>query len=181
MKGNRFLKVILWIIAIVAIIALSATIALYSYLKFFIMPKINQSNNEIGILDIAKEFSDKQIIDNIINFDKQSAIEILTAITELNEENVHDELPQQQDSNTENKDTVPDKENKTAYERIVNEASEYEISQGAAILAKLDMAKINELRKKGNTAAIKAYIKSVLSPSEISTALKLYNKYKHLL
>lgn len=197
MKKNRFLKVILWIAAVIAVLAIAATATLYSYLRFFIIPKINENNENsdgISVMDLAKDLDDKQIIDNIINFDKQSAVEMITAITELNKENEAAGEPVKtpdeknadtntgSDANTDkNKETPQNKDNSTAYQRIVTEASKEEISQGSAIMAKVDMAKVNQLRKSGDTAAVKKYIKSVLSASEISTALKLYNKYKHLL
>ena len=63
----------------------------------------------------------------------------------------------------------------------MNEASKDEISQGMSIASKVDIGKVNELRKQGKNSEIKAYLKSVLTADEISAALKLYNKYKHLL
>ena len=52
---------------------------------------------------------------------------------------------------------------------------------GMSIISKVDISKVNKLKNEGKTSELKSYIKSVLSPSEISTSLKLYNKYKHLL
>ena len=188
---NRFLRVLVWIISILVILALVLVIAGYSYLRFFVLPKLNKnvdSDDKISVSDITKEFGDKQIIENIINFDKESASEMLGIITEIEEETQPEKSNTQSGNNsteTTNNEKEPEtnvsKEGTTAYERIVNEASKEEVSQGAAILSKINMAKVNELRKKGDTAALKAYIKSVLSSSEISAALKLYNKYKHLL
>lgn len=185
---NKFLKVLVWIISILLIIAVLVIVLGYSYLKFFIIPKLNANTTEIAdkitVSDLTKEFSDKQIIDNIINFDKESASQMLTVITELEEE-IKAENPEIDSKNGNNNEKTQEKtvskEGTTAYQRILNEASKDEISLGTSIISKISMAKVNELRKSGDTAALKAYIKSVLSPSEISEALKLYNKYKHLL
>lgn len=184
---NKFLRVLIWVITAFAILLLAAVIAGYSLLRFFVMPKINQNavldDDKINISDIARELGDKQIIANIMNFDKTSAHEMLSIITELNEENEDTETEVIDENEDAQEDVHKDvkKEGTTAYERILNEATKDEVAQGTAILSKISMAKVNELRKSGDTAALKAYIKSVLSPSEISAALKLYNKYKHLL
>lgn len=78
------------------------------------------------------------------------------------------------------KSDVP-KKHQTAYDRIMAAASKEEIQAGMAIIAKVNMSKVNSLQAAGKTSELKAYIKSVLSSGEISTALKLYRKYKHLL
>lgn len=78
------------------------------------------------------------------------------------------------------KSDVPAKK-QSAYDRIMAAASKEEIQTGMAIIAKVNMGKVNSLQAAGKTSELKAYIKSVLSSGEISTALKLYKKYKHLL
>ena len=78
------------------------------------------------------------------------------------------------------KSDVP-KKHQTAYDRIMAAASKEEIQVGMAIIAKVNMGKVNSLQASGKNSELKAYIKSVLSSSEISTALRLYRKYKHLL
>ena len=192
---NKFLKILIWTASSLAVLVAVIAIAGYSYLKFFLLPKINKnsdlSSDKISVSDIAKDFSDKQIIDNIINFDKSSASDMLSVINEIDDENSSEKTDASSGNNTQNTDksntetgTVTKevtKENTTAYQRIMNEASKDEVSEGLSIMSKISMSKVNELRKSGDTAALKAYIRSVLSPSEISEALKLYNKYKHLL
>lgn len=182
---KRALKIVLWIVAILLIPAVIGVILGYSYLQFYVLPKINSNSTEtsdnISVTDIIQDFGDKQIIDNVINFDKTSAYEVLNIMNQLDQEH-KTETPD--DTSKKEDDTVKQEVNKegtTAYERIMNEANKEEISQGSAIIAKINMAKVNEFRKNGDMAGLKAYVKSVLSPSEISTALKLYNKYKHLL
>jgi hypothetical protein len=196
MKKNKFLKVLLWIIAVLVILAVITVICAYSYFKFVFMPKLSGENpdfsedNAISFTEIAKELSDKQVIDNIINFDKQSASEMLSAMNELNEEMQNQDTKTDSNGKTNNNEKTNSKsdaelsvpaEGKTAYQRIMNEASKDEISVGMSIISKVDISKVNELRRQGKNSEIKAYLKSVLSSSEISTALKLYNKYKHLL
>ena len=186
---RKSVKIILWIVAIILIPTVIGVILGYSFLQFYVLPKINSNNTEatenVSVSDIIQDFGDKQIIDNVINFDKTSAYEVLNIMNQLDQEH---KAETQTDSSKKDEDAVEkepektvNKEGTTAYERIMNEATKDEISQGSAILSKINMAKVNEFRKNGDMAGLKAYIRSVLSPSEISTALKLYNKYKHLL
>lgn len=191
-KRNKFLKVLFWIIGIIAAILIIAVIGAYSYFKFVFVPKLSggdldtSESDTISFTEVAKELTDKQVIDNIINFDKQSASEMLSALNEIEQE-VSATNPKEETDNTKNADNKENTEvsvpaqGKTAYQRIMNEASKDEISTGMSIISKVDMSKVNELRRQGKTSEIKAYLKSVLSSSEISAALKLYNKYKHLL
>lgn len=81
----------------------------------------------------------------------------------------------------ETKKATTSKKQGTAYDRIMATASKEEIAAGMAILAKVDMGKVNALRSTGKTAELKKYITSVLTSSEIRTALRLYNKYAYLL
>ena len=189
-KKNKVLKILLWTLAAILIVLGIIVAIAYSYFKFVFMPKLSGGDSDstigdaISFSDVAKELSDKQVIDNILNFDKQSASEMLVAITELEAENA-DSKPKsdnpKSNEKTENTDVPSVAEGKTAYQRIMNEASKDEISLGMSIISKVDMSKVNSLRSQGKNSEVKAYIKSVLSPAEISAALKLYNKYKHLL
>ncbi len=73
----------------------------------------------------------------------------------------------------------------SAYDRIASTASSKEISDGLAILSKIDMGYVSKLLSGGITEAekseLKKYIYGKLSGSEISRALQLYNKYKKYL
>lgn len=194
MKKKKFLKVLLWVLISIAVLLIITALGVYSYFRFVVFPKIggfdSDSGDAISFTEVAKELSDKQVIDNIINFDKQSASEMLSALNELEAE-MQEAEKGSNSKNTENSTKNSDNqkntaipapaEGKTAYERIMNEASKDEISVGMSIISKVDMSKVNELRKQGKNSEIKAYLRSVLTSSEISTALKLYNKYKHLL
>ncbi|MCR4693606.1 MAG: hypothetical protein K5664_06975 [Firmicutes bacterium] len=187
-KKKKVLKVLIWIISIICVLLVAVVIGAYSYFKFYLAPKItpggenSSENTAISFTEVAKELSDKQVLDNIINFDKQSASEMLTALNEIETEIEVPKTPAEPEKKEENKSDVKvPNEGKTAYERIMNEASKDEISQGMAIISKVDISKVTELRKQGKNSEIKEYIKSVLTSSEISAALKLYNKYKHLL
>lgn len=220
---KRILNVVLWTIGIATSFILITTISVYSFLDYYLVPKMTGmrlSDLGIGILDIVDTITDKQIIDNVMNFDKQSAVEIMQAVTELDHEINNTEENNTEENNTpddpetpettveappentqkpdikEENPKAPEKtaespqndadisgpiDTKSAYQRIMNTASKEEISQGKAIIAKVDMSKVNALRKAGDTSQVKAYVKSVLTPGEISTAVTLYNKYKHLL
>ena len=186
---KKFLKILLWIIAAIAILFIIAVIGIYSYFRFCLIPKLNPVSEDgtadggISISEIAKGLSDKQIIDNILHFDKESASEMLVVLDEIESENKEQE--KKDDEKKSNPASAPEPnpaaDGKTAYERIMNTATKDEISEGMAIISKVDISKVNQLRKEGKNDEIKAYIKSVLTSGEISAALKLYNKYKHLL
>ena len=220
---KRILNVVLWTIGIAASFILITTISVYSFLNYYLVPKMTGmrlSDLGIGIMDIVDTITDAQVMDNIMNFDKQSAVEIMQAVTELDHEINDTEMTNTEENNTqddpetpetivetpsentknpdikEDSPKAPEKSNenpqnetdlsgpidtKGAYQRIMNTASKEEISQGKAIISKVDMSKVNALRKSGDTSQVKAYVKSVLTPGEISTAVTLYNKYKHLL
>ena len=209
---KKVLKVILWVVAIILALVILLVAGAYSYFRFVISKKLSDNSENpvddgITFSDLAKDFTDKQIISNIINFDKNSASDMLAALNELeeeaeNNESADDKTAEDGGSKSGNNDkksseTSGDKksenntaaepepqvqvEGKTAYQRIMNTATKEEISQGISIISKIDMAKVNELRSQGNISAIKAYVKNTLTSSEISKALALYKKYKHLL
>ena len=92
-KKKKVLEIVLWVLLVLAILILAGVIIFYSYLHFFVVPKLNMDQDEIkqitdsiSVSDIAKIFTDKQISDNIKNFDKESAQEVLKVLNELNEE-----------------------------------------------------------------------------------------------
>lgn len=188
-KKKKFFKALIWIVSSFCLLFAAAVLGAYLYFNYYLIPKISQGgenasgNEQISFTDVAKELSDKQVLDNIINFDKQSASEMLSALKDLGSEIEEPEKSDepQNDDKKQQPDTKVNVEGNTAYQRIMNEASKDEISQGMSIISKVDISKVTELRRQGKNSEIKAYLKSVLTSSEISAALKLYNKYKHLL
>lgn len=215
---SKIKYILLKILAAVIAFLLVLSIAAFVFLRFYVLPKYNKiTENGVreemtmgDIADFAKYFTDKQIINNLKNFDASSAKDTLNIMIELNDEvsedsgdenvwsssltSYADNIPQKSATQTNNadhkvprkseieeiKNNVPSSKQST-YEKIMNAADKNEISAGLAIISKIDMSKINSLRSQGKTAELKEYIKSRLSSSEISTALSLYNKYKHLL
>jgi len=211
---NKVWKIVLITTGVIVALALVFVIGTYSFLNFYLFPKIagvKLSDLGIGITDVMTTITDKRVIDNIVNFDKKSAAEVMKAMTELDKEAKEAESKSSQgaanppesgenpgtdssENSGNSSNTEPSSENqgsnpaesgtidaKGAYQRIMNTASKEEVSQGMAIIAKVDIAKVTELRKSGDMSAVKAYVKSVLTADEISTAVTLYNKYKHLL
>lgn len=215
MRG-KIKKILLRTLICLFAIALVITAAAYMLLRLYVIPKYNsflgedvaQSQKLTGedIVRFAKYLTDKQMIENIVNFDKDSAKDMLTAVEEI--EQTSTVAPKKATKSAWNKRVtervealptpaptptptpaptpgpVPQKsqvKGDTAYERIMNAATKEEISAGMAILSKVDMGKVNALRSQGKTTELKKYIASVLSGSEIRKALSLYNKYKHLL
>ena len=245
--AGKMKKIILRTLAGILIFVLLILAAAYMFLKFYIMPKYNaalgddvaQSERltEKDILGFAKNFANKQVIENIVNFDKDSAKDLLQTAKEIEAEKPTEEPKAEAESIVPPKalwsanitkktdgisrksavkkedwspkiaakvDAIPTptpkptpkptpapkatavpKKNEvkgaTAYERIMNAATKSEISAGMAILAKVNMGKVNQLRSQGKMGELKKYITSVLTSAEISKALQLYGKYKHLL
>lgn len=202
-------KIFLKILAAVIAFALVFSAIGIGFVYFYIIPQYNQyakteNRSELtgkDVFDIALQLSDKQFIENVKNFDVSSAQDVLNVMIELDTEENTAQTPIETDnilgnlypftSQPDNKPAqptptpeIPEKptsSKQTAYERIMETADKKEISSGLSIISKVDISKINELRSQGKTNELKAYIKSCLSPSEISTALSLYNKYKNLL
>lgn len=215
-KKKNVRQILLAILAAVIAFIIIVAAAGFCYYRFYIMPKYNEAvqqsrNNREeltngDIFSFAKFFSDPQFLDNLKNFDKESAPEVLNILEELEEENPAPSSSPIPDGNSNNKSsaastgkntnisadqlrettdavgkTAESVNKKSAYDRIMAEADKDEIITGMEIISKIDISKINKLRSEGKTTELKTYIKSVLTPSEISTSLKLYNKYKHLL
>ena len=162
-----------------------------------------------GILIFKFCFGGDQLIENVKNFDKESAKEIFSIMEEAEKETEDTEGEDDKASNNEGQvskeeskeqpktSSKPQKSNDkkpsgdqgstkkpegaTAEARIRSVASADEIADGMAILAKVDMGKVNSLRSSGKTKELKKYITSVLSGAEIRRALQLYSKYAHLL
>lgn len=207
---EKFKKIVIRSLAVILIFATAAAAAGYLLIKLYIIPKYNAALGEAAeqgellsekdLLSFAKYFTDRQVIDNVVNFDKDSAEDILEVMQESEEEPMPtpkvsknawnnritakiDAVPTPTPTPTPQteKETPKTAEGSTAKERIMDAASDEEISVGLAILSKISMSKVNELRRAGKTAELKAYIKSVLTQAEINKALSLYKKYNHLL
>lgn len=214
--GGKIKKILLRTLVCLLAIALVITAAAYMLLRLYVIPKYNSLLGEDAaqsekltqqdMVNFAKYLTDKQVISNIVNFDKESAKDMLTVAEEI--EQTSTAAPKKSTKSAWNKrvtqrvealptpapsptptpaptpSPAPEKsqvKGDTAYERIMNTATKEEISAGMAILSKVDMGKVNALRSQGKTTELKKYIASVLSGSEIRKALSLYNKYKHLL
>ncbi len=182
-KNKKVGKVILWIVGILVMLAILVSIIGFICFRIFVINKHNeyvQNDSEkltnSDIVDIVKTVSDPKIVENIINFDKESAKEALSALKELGDENGF--VAEETGEKTE--ETIPG-DMKSAYDRIMAAATKEEIDIGLAIIKKVDISKVTELKNAGNFEKIKEYLKEVLTSEEILTALQLYNKYNHLL
>ena len=198
---SKLKKVIITIIAVILSLGLLLGVAGIAVYNFVIIPKYNEyiakgekngeklSNKDIVLF--AKYLTDKQFITNLVNIDKETAKDVLSALLELegelgeiSEEPLID-VPmniQPEKITTEIlEESGISKEQKSAYERIMAAASKEEIALGLSIISKIDVKKVMDLNEQGKKAELKVYIKSVLTPKEISDSMKLYRKYKHLL
>ncbi len=184
-------KVFLWIVGVLAVVAVSAVLIM----RFVIVPKITQKlrdkgmdeiavfvedNNKVStMLEVAEIATDKGVVELLTKLDgagKSSAVGVLDDI----EKEVLGESVKQEPQKPE----IDDKE-LDAYEKISKEASQKEMSDGLAIIRKLDISYIVSLLSEGLTAEEKGLIKSHvyqrLTRAEISRALELYQKYKKYL
>ncbi len=187
------LKVFLWIAGVLAVVAVVAVLLL----KFVFVPKITQKlrdkgmeeiavlvedNNNVGtMLEVAEVVTDKGVADLLQNLDANSKSAVIKVLDDLEKEVLG--TSEQEDDEPE-EESEEDKE-LTAYERISKEASQKEMSDGLAIIRKLDMSYIASLLSGGLTSKekgeLKRYVYSKLTRSEINRALELYNKYKKYL
>ena len=179
-KGNKkgILKtVILCVVAILLVLIIGIWVAF----EFYFLPKLNAGviNDEEKItsgdvFDIAKYLTDEQMIENIKNFDKQTAKEMVALIDEIEKE-----MGGQKPTNTPKPATKPKED--SAYERIMASASKEEIARGMEVIKKINMKEANAHYEKGGEKALKRYIVSTLSKKDLNTVVELYRKYSHLL
>lgn len=169
---GKFKKIAARILAGILIFAVAAAVAGYLLIKLYVIPKYNAALGEdaaqgelLGekdLLGFAKYFTDRQVIDNIVNFDKDSAKDILTAMQESEEE-----------------PTPAQKASKKAWNKRIT--AKVEAIPTPTPAPTPEPEKEAPKTAEGSTAKLKAYIKSVLTQAEINKALSLYNKYNHLL
>ncbi len=202
MKKPRAKKVLLSVAATIAVFAMVVVVALTLFVRYY--NSLSDGGDLTGkdMVTFAKYLTDGQIFKNIQNFNKESAKEVLSVMEELEAENSENALSLSGvwskplvNTTTAMQKAPPaagkvdefiknaelsDKE-LSAYERIMAAATPEEIRAGMAIIAKVDLEKVNSLQKEGKTVELKKYIKSVLTSAEISKSLSLYKKYKHLL
>lgn len=221
--AGKMKKIILRTLAGIIIFILLIVAAAYMFLNFYFIPKYNEALGDDAaqseqltqkdLWDITKNLANKQAIENIVSFDKNSAKDLLSAAKEIEADITSEDSPAPKKSDfgknawskkviaraeaiptptptptptpvAPKPTAVPKKsqvKGATAYERIMNTATKEEIRVGSAILAKVNMGKVNQLRSQGKMGELKKYIKSVLTSAEISKALQLYGKYRHLL
>ncbi len=210
---KKALKVLLWIAVALLVIAIGAVLLMRFIVMPKISDRLRESgrgelaelvesgNNFGAFASITSLFADKGMIEFMTNLDRESvnsAIEILDDLeSELLPQSVAPQtvwkveeaapsqvikpVPSLKPSPT----PTPTDKADTAYNRIANAASDKEMSDGIAILSKVDMGYVSKLLSGGLTAEekseLKKYIYGKLSGSEISRALQLYNKYKKYL
>lgn len=206
MAGNniKLKKFLLRAVTVISIIVIVVVGGGSLFMRFYLEPRLGVKNSDV--LKMTKYLTDGQLLANLKNFDKQAAKGVLEAMLELDEENqsaavieesVGDELlnnaiaretknilknnPKSAKEFATEKGVEVTKSQETAYDRIMAAATPEEIAAGMAIIAKVDLAKVSELQKEKTSVPLKKYIKSVLTSAEISKALSLYSKYKHLL
>lgn len=209
MKGNsiKLKKFFLHLVTAVSVIVIVTVGGGTLLVRFYIEPRLGMTGSDV--VTISKHLADLQTIENLKNFDKQSAKDVLSAMLEIEEESGGEETGEQTPEEVWNNNiqsaipgisaaaakTVPKsakefasengvkvtQSQENAYDRIMAAAKTDEISAGMSILSKVDLGKVRRLQKEGSDEALKNYLKQVLTNAEISQALALYNKYKHLL
>lgn len=165
---------------------------------------IDQNNNFGAFAMIAKLFADKGMIEFVTTIDNESAASVIDLMEEMDAENTiepspapatpwqvdehrHIETPSPAPQEVVKPTPPPEIANEatSAYERISKVASDKEMSDGLAIISKLNMGYIASLISGGLTPSekmeLKSYVYSKLTKAEISRSLSLYNKYKKYL
>ena len=166
-------KIILRTLEGTLIFVILLIIAAYMFLKFYVVPQYRSIAENIVQSEMI---ADSDIVETKGIWSEHIETKI-AAIPTPTPEPTPTPAPKKAES-------VPKKsqvKGATAKERIMNTATQDEISAGAAILAKVNLGKVYQLQSEGKTAELKKYIKSVLTSAEINKALALYAKYKHLL
>lgn len=209
-KKSRVKKMLLSVISLVVAFVVIILIAATLFVRFYVIPKYNSlsDSGELtgrDMVTFARYLTDGQLLKNIKNFNKDAAKEVLSVIEELDGENdgsyensvslsgiwskplvntttaMQKATPAPEKVDEFIKNAELSQKELSAYERIMAAATPEEIRAGMAIIAKVDLAKVNSLQKQNKTVELKKYIKSVLTSAEISKSLSLYKKYKHLL
>lgn len=226
-ENIRLKKFLLRAVTVISIIVIIAVGGGTLFMRFYIEPKLGMKKGDM--LTMTKYLTDGQMLDNLKNFDKQAAKDVLSTMLEIDADNqtnpegepnleqevwgdTFTEAAQEiQKADNSGKSDVAGKGNvqsgtkktnpapktakefskqtgvnvpasqQSAYDRIMAAASPEEISAGMAILSKVSLSTVSSYQSKGDTVGLKKYIKSVLTSAEISKALSLYSKYKHLL
>ncbi len=211
MAGNiKLKKALLRAVTVISVIIIIVVGGGTLLMRFYVAPKLGISSNNIptggDMVTFAKYLTDGQVLENLKNFDKQSAKDVLLALIEIDEENQQGEdsegelwssgitesmrnvpkavlksIPKTAKEFTKETGIETTERQQSAYERIMAAATPEEIAAGMAIIAKVDLAKVSTLQSQKKNKELKVYIRSVLTSQEISKALSLYKKYKHLL
>lgn len=210
MAGNiKLKKALLRAVTVISVIIIIVVGGGTLIMRIYVAPKLGLGSNNIpkgsDVVTFAKYLTDGQVLENLKNFDKQSAKDVLLALLEIDAENQQVEgseelwnssitelmrnvpnavlksIPKTAKEFTEETGIETTERQQSAYERIMAAATPEEIAAGMAILAKVDIAKVSTLQSQKKNKELKEYIRSVLTSQEISKALSLYKKYKHLL
>lgn len=164
--------------------------------------KIVEENANLGAFaSLGSLLADSDVMNFIQNIDRESAKSVIEVLETLGDElpvsqpqnksdewQVHRLVPIPSPTNTPNPSPTPSPEpeapqsSQSAYNRIASVATADEIAEGLRIIAKLDIGYVTSRTAGGLTSAEKSeimqYVKTVLTPAEISRAWELYCKYK---
>ncbi len=185
MKKKTIFKITVSALAVISAIIL----AFWLVMEFYVMPKVNK-NVPAGVeittgeaIDIAKYLVDPDVLEIVKNFDKETVSGMVTVIEEIETE-IEAEIEESaapSPKKTPKPTKKPQKDDKSSYDKIMETASKEEIAKGMAVIKKINMAEANKQYREGGIKALKKYVIKTLSKSDLNTAVKLYNKYKHLL
>ncbi len=165
---------------------------------------IDQNNNFGAFAMLGKLFADKGMLEFVAAIDGESVASVIDLMEEMDaeitiepsttpatpwqvDEHRHIATPSPAPQEVVKPTAPPEIANEatSAYERISKVASDKDMSDGLAIISKLNMGYIASLISGGLTPAekseLKSYVYSKLTKAEISRSLDLYNKYKKYL
>lgn len=182
MKKKTKKKIIWTVLASLLALFLVVALAVWAAMEFYFLPKVNENiptESKITTaeaLDLAKYFADPDILETIKNFDKETVAGMVSVIEEIEKE-MGEEPPKKTPKPTKQ----PETSEKSAYDKIMESATEEEIKNGMAVIKKINMAEANKRYREGGIKALKRYVITTLSKSDLDTAVELYRKYEDLL
>lgn len=212
--GRKAIKTFTVIVAVILLFAITAVLAVRFVILPKISQRlessgrgelaaiIDQNNNFGAFAMIGKLFADKGMLEFVAAIDSESAASVIDLMEEMDAENTIEpsttpSTPWQVDEHRPIATPAPQEvvkptpppeianEATSAYERISKVASDKDMSDGLAIISKLNMGYIASLISGGLTPSekseLKSYVYSKLTKAEISRSLDLYNKYKKYL
>lgn len=208
-RGFKIKKFLLSFVTAMSVIITILAVLWMIVFHIYLVPKFGSVKIIVptgrNVLQLTKYVINGKLVEDIKNFDKETAKDVLSVMLELEEEmgsegeNADKKIEEyilENQGKIDVKKIVPKAEvekiiedagvsvgnkEQRAVNRILEAATKEEINLGMAILSKLDLAKLKKLHAANDKKGISNYLLSKLTRKEINAGVRLYEKYKHLL